>query len=75
MSGVVRGHFLHNKAAFAGGAVYADSPSTARLASENNHTLAQNIFGSCFITFGNELISIIGNDEANEVSNGGLTDS
>ena len=55
MSGVSRGRFLDNKAAFAGGAIYADSASTAHLASEYNHTQAQNIFGNCFVTFGNEL--------------------
>ena len=55
MSGVTQGQFLYNKAAYAGGAIYADSVSTAHLASEYNHTQAQNIFGNCFVTFGNEL--------------------
>ena len=55
MSGVTQGRFLNNKAAFAGGAIYADSASTSHLASEYNHTVAGNIFGNCFLTFGNEL--------------------
>ena len=55
MSGVTQGSFLENKAAFAGGAIYADGASTTHLASEYNHTQAQNLFGNCFVTFGNEL--------------------
>ena len=54
MSSVIQGSFLDNKAAYAGGAIYADSASTAHLASEYNHTQAQSVFGSCFVTFGNE---------------------
>ncbi len=50
------GVFAHNKAVFAGGAIYADRASTARLAVEYNHTLAQGLFGACFIMFGNEPI-------------------
>lgn len=54
MSAVTTGLFGHNKAIFAGGAIYADSPSTTELAVEYNHTLAQGLFGTCFIMFGNE---------------------
>ena len=54
MTAVTHGQFLNNKVAFAGGAIYADSASTAHLASENNHTSSQDIFGNCFVTFGNE---------------------
>ena len=61
MSGVTQGSFLDNKAAFAGGAIYADSASTAHLASEYNHTQAQSLFGNCFVTFGNELQPVVSN--------------
>ena len=49
-----KGLFSHNKAVFAGGAVFADSASTSKLAVEYNHTLAQGVFGTCFMMFGNE---------------------
>ena len=62
MSGVTQGSFLDNKASFAGGAIYADSASTAHLASEYNHTQAQNLFGNCFVTFGNELQPVVHNE-------------
>ena len=69
MSGVIQGRFLDNKAGFAGGAIYADSASTAHLGSEYNHTLAQNVFGDCFVTFGNELKPITSEEFLpNEVS-------
>lgn len=51
------GVFAYNKAVFAGGAVFADSASTSKLAVEYNHTLAQGIFGSCFMMFGNEPVA------------------
>ena len=55
MTEVDNGLFAHNKATFAGGAIYADSASTTQLASEYNHTLAQSAnLVACFIQFGNE---------------------
>ena len=56
MTEVTMGLFAHNKAIFAGGAIYADSPSTTQLAVEYNHTLAQGQFGTCFVMFGNEFL-------------------
>ncbi len=54
MTNVSEGYFLNNSA-FQGGAIYADDSSTTHLATEYNHTLAQQLFGSsCSITFGNE---------------------
>ena len=55
MSGVMRGVFQDNSASFEGGAIFADSSSAGRLASEYNHSLAQGTFGPCFLVFGNEL--------------------
>ena len=54
LSAVSKGVFAHNKAVFAGGAVFADSASTSKLAVEYNHTRAQGVFGTCFMMFGNE---------------------
>ncbi len=54
LSGVSRGVFVNNRALFAGGAVFADTASTSKLAVEYNHTLSQGLFGTCFLMFGNE---------------------
>ena len=49
------GYFLNNRALYQGGAIFADTSSTSHLAVEYNHTLAQGLFGQCFILFGNEV--------------------
>ncbi len=55
---MTRGLFVENSATFAGGAVFADAASTSKLAIEYNHTLAQSLFGSCFLMFGNEPLGV-----------------
>ena len=54
MTDVTAGYFLNNRALFQGGAIYADISSTTHLAIEFNHTVAQGIFGGCYLLFGNE---------------------
>ena len=46
--------FRGNVALQDGGAVYGDESSTSFSANEYNHSLAENRFGFCFMTFGNE---------------------
>ena len=55
MSEVTSANFARNKATFAGGAIFADDASTTISSNEYNHTLAQGLFGRCFLIFGNEL--------------------
>lgn len=61
MSEVTAGYFLNNQALFTGGAIYADISSTTHLASEFNHTVAQKIFGGCYLLFGNEHRTVYAN--------------
>ena len=46
--------FCNNTAVIGGGAIFGDQSSTAVTANEYNHSVAENRFGSCFMTFGNE---------------------
>lgn len=46
--------FRHNMAVVSGGAVFGDESSTSFTANEYNHSLAENRFGFCFASFGNE---------------------
>ena len=46
--------FKGNRAVVSGGAIFADKSSTSFTANEYNHSLAENRFGFCFATFGNE---------------------
>ena len=54
MQGASNALFKANMAVQGGGAIYGDESSTSFSANEYNHSLAENRFGFCFITFGNE---------------------
>lgn len=48
--------FRFNNATLSGGAIYADESSSSFSRNEYNHTRAQNRFGFCFATLGNEIV-------------------
>ena len=50
--------FRHNMAVVSGGAVFGDESSTSFTANEYNHSLAENRFGFCFASFGNEGVPV-----------------
>lgn len=54
MQGASNALFKANTAVQGGGAIYGDESSTSFSANEYNHSLAENKFDFCFITFGNE---------------------
>ena len=54
MSGVELAVFQSNYANLKGGAIHADESSSSFSQNEYNHTRAQNRFGFCFATLGNE---------------------
>lgn len=54
MQRVTSAIFKGNVANQGGGAIYGDESSTSFSSNEYNHSLAENRYGFCFMTFGNE---------------------